>query len=70
VFAGDLDKHAYAFDAATGRVLWRADLPGAPGGGIVTYLAGDRQRVAFAVGMTNRVMRTTPASAKIAVFGL
>ncbi|HWW87343.1 MAG TPA: PQQ-binding-like beta-propeller repeat protein, partial [Vicinamibacterales bacterium] len=33
VFAGDMDKHAYAFDAATGSVLWRAELPGAPGGG-------------------------------------
>lgn len=70
VFAGDLDKHAYALDAETGGVLWRADLPGAPGGGIITYLVGNQQRVAFAVGMTNRVMRTTPASAKIAVFGL
>ena len=29
VFAGDMDKHAYAFDAGTGKILWRVELPGA-----------------------------------------
>jgi len=28
VFAGDMDEHAYAFDAATGAVLWRQICPG------------------------------------------
>jgi len=70
VFAGDMDKHAYAFDAENGRVLWRAELPGAPGGGIVTYLVDGKQRVAFVVGTRSQVFPVSAASAKIVVFGL
>ena len=46
VFAGDMDKHAYALDAGNGRVLWRSELPGAPGGGVITFLVNGNQRVA------------------------
>jgi PQQ-dependent dehydrogenase (methanol/ethanol family) len=70
VFAGDMDKHAYAFDAGTGSVLWRADLPGAPGGGVITYLVNGNQRVAFVTGTRSTVFPVSPASAKIVVFGL
>jgi alcohol dehydrogenase (cytochrome c) len=70
VFAGDMDKHAYAFDAATGKVLWRAELPGAPGGGVITYLVDGRQRVAFVAGTRSQVFPATPSSAKIVIFGL
>jgi alcohol dehydrogenase (cytochrome c) len=70
VFAGDMDKRAYAFDADTGNILWRADLPGAPGGGIITYTVGGKQYVTFAVGMRSRVFPVSAASAKIIVFGL
>jgi alcohol dehydrogenase (cytochrome c) len=70
VFAGDMDKHAYAFDASTGRVLWRADLPGAPGGGVITYLVDGKQRVAFVAGTRTQVFPVSPSSAKIIVFGL
>jgi alcohol dehydrogenase (cytochrome c) len=70
VFAGDMDKHAYAFDAATGSVLWRADLPGAPGGGVITYVVDGKQRVAFVAGTRSRVFPVSAASAKIVVFGL
>jgi alcohol dehydrogenase (cytochrome c) len=65
-----MDKHAYAFDAATGTVLWRADLPGAPGGGIVTYAIGGKQYAAFVAGTRSRVFPVSAASAKIVVFGL
>jgi alcohol dehydrogenase (cytochrome c) len=70
VFAGDMDKRAYAFDADTGNILWRADLPGAPGGGVITYTVGGKQYVTFAVGMRSRVFPVSAASAKILVFGL
>jgi alcohol dehydrogenase (cytochrome c) len=70
VFAGDLDKHAYAFDAATGKILWRVDLPGAAGGGVITYLVDGKQRLAVVTGTRSQVFPVTPASAKIVVFGL
>ena len=70
VFAGDLDKRAYAFDAATGDVLWRADLPGSPGGGVITYSIGGKQYLAFVAGTRSRVLPVSTASAKIVVFGL
>jgi len=70
VFAGDMDKRAYAFDAATGKILWRTDLPGAPGGGVITYAIGGKQYVAFVAGTRSRVFPVSPSSAKIVVFGL
>ena len=70
VFAGDMDEHAYAFDASTGAVLWRAELPGAPGGGVVTYMIDNRQCVAFVTGTRSQVFPVSASSAKIVVFGL
>jgi len=70
VFAGDMDKHAYTFDAAQGKILWRADLSGAPGGGVITYLVDGRQRVAFIAGTRGGLFTVSPGSAKIVVFGL
>jgi alcohol dehydrogenase (cytochrome c) len=70
VFAGDMDEHAYAVDAATGKILWRADLPGAPGGGVITYSVGGKQYVAFVAGTRSRVFPVSPSSAKIVIFGL
>jgi len=70
VFAGDMDEHAYAFDASTGAVLWRADLPGAPGGGVVTYMIDNRQCVAFVTGTRSQVFPVSASSAKIVIFGL
>ncbi len=70
VFAGDMDKHAYAFDASTGKILWCTDLPGAAGGGVITYVVDGRQRVAFIAGTRSMVFPVSAASAKIVVFGL
>ena len=52
VFVGDTDRYMYAFDAATGKVLWKSPrmltkLSGSP----VTYTAGGRQYVAFVTGV-------------------
>ena len=70
VFAGDMDKHAYAFDAESGKILWQTDLPGAPGGGVISYLVDGKQRVTFVAGTHTAVLPVTPASAKIVVFGM
>jgi alcohol dehydrogenase (cytochrome c) len=70
VFAGDMDKHAYAFDAGNGNVLWRADLPGSPGGGVITYMIDGTQHVAFVAGTRSNVFPVSTSSAKIVVFGL
>jgi alcohol dehydrogenase (cytochrome c) len=70
VFAGDMDKHAYAFDASNGKILWRTDLPGAPGGGLITYAVDGKQYVAVVTGTRSQVFPVTPASSRIVIFGL
>ena len=70
VFAGDMEKHAYAFDATNGKILWRTELPGAPGGGLITYAVDGKQYVAFVTGTRSQVFPASPASSRIVVFGL
>jgi PQQ-dependent dehydrogenase (methanol/ethanol family) len=70
VFAGDLGSHAWAFDADTGKILWQTELPGAAGGGVVSYMENGKQYVAFAAGTRSPIFPVAPASAKIAVFAL
>lgn len=52
VFVGDTDRYMYAFDAGTGKVLWKSPrmltkMSGSP----VTFMAGGRQYVAFVTGV-------------------
>jgi alcohol dehydrogenase (cytochrome c) len=70
VFFGDMTGTAYALDAKTGEKLWSQDLGGAIGGGVISYEAGGKQRVAFSVGMTSPIWPTTKTTAKVVVFGL
>jgi alcohol dehydrogenase (cytochrome c) len=70
VFVGDLASHAFAFDADSGKILWQTELPGAAGGGVISYLIGGQQRVAFVAGTRSPVFPVATASAKIVVFGL
>jgi alcohol dehydrogenase (cytochrome c) len=51
VFAGDWDRHMYAFDAGTGEVLWQTRLPTSAQGFPVSYEAGGKQYVAMPVGV-------------------
>jgi outer membrane protein assembly factor BamB len=70
VFAGDLSSHAFAFDAASGKVLWQTELPGAAGGGVVSYMVDGKQRVAYVAGTRSPIFPVATASAKIVIFGL
>jgi len=49
-FGGDWDRHVYAYDAATGKILWQTRLPASPQGFPITYLAKGKQYVAVPAG--------------------
>ena len=51
VFAGDFDRHVYAYDAATGEILWQTRLVTSAQGFPVTYLANGKQYVAVPAGV-------------------
>jgi alcohol dehydrogenase (cytochrome c) len=70
VFTADLGGRFYAFDAATGRVLWQHEMGQSTGGGIVTYLANGRQRVAIASGMKSPIWPGAAEASRIVVFGV
>jgi alcohol dehydrogenase (cytochrome c) len=51
VFGGDWDRHMYAYDAATGKILWQTRLPTSAQGFPITYMAKGRQYVAMPSGI-------------------
>jgi len=51
VFAGDWDRHVYAYDAASGKILWQTRLPTSAQGFPVSYLANGKQYVAVPAGI-------------------
>jgi len=50
-FGGDWDRHMYAYDAATGNILWQTRLPTSAQGFPITYLAKGKQYVAMPAGI-------------------
>jgi PQQ-dependent dehydrogenase (methanol/ethanol family) len=50
LFNGDVDRYFYAFDQATGEVLWHTRLDAAPESSPVTFTANGRQYVAVVAG--------------------
>jgi alcohol dehydrogenase (cytochrome c) len=50
LFNGDLDRYFYAYDQATGAVLWRTRLNAAPESSPVTYAVNGRQYIAVVAG--------------------
>jgi alcohol dehydrogenase (cytochrome c) len=70
VLFGDLGGNLYALDAATGQELWVADLGGAIGGAIITYMANGAQKIAVASGFTHIAWPTKIVTAKVVVLGL
>jgi alcohol dehydrogenase (cytochrome c) len=51
VFAGDWDRHVYAYDASTGKILWQSRLPTSAQGFPITYAAKGKQYVALPAGI-------------------
>jgi alcohol dehydrogenase (cytochrome c) len=49
-FGGDWDRHMYAYDAATGKILWQTRLLTSAQGFPITYLAKGKQYVAMPAG--------------------
>ena len=70
VFFGDMGGNFYAFDAASGKQLWSANLGGAIGGGVITYDTGIGQKIAVAAGMTSAIWPTSKVNGKVVVLGL
>jgi alcohol dehydrogenase (cytochrome c) len=70
VFAGDLSGAFYAFDAGNGNILWRTSFGQSVGGGVVSYCAGGRQRIAVTAGMRSALWADASSSSRIVVLGL
>ncbi|MEP6764670.1 MAG: PQQ-binding-like beta-propeller repeat protein [Gemmatimonadaceae bacterium] len=70
VFAADLGGTLYAFDAASGNVLWQSATGQSMGGGIISYGAQGRQRIAVATGMKSPIWPGGSAASQIVVYGL
>jgi alcohol dehydrogenase (cytochrome c) len=58
VFEGDLDRYFTAYDARTGKKLWRVRLNDVPNAPPITYSVGGKQYVALAVGAGSPYTRT------------
>ncbi len=70
IFTADLDGRVIALDAGKGDVLWHGKVEGAVGGGVISYRAGGRQRIAVAAGMNSPIWPLPKSTGKIVVFGL
>ena len=70
VFTGDLNGDVLAFNAADGNVLWKNNLGDPIGGGVITYLANNKQYVAVAAGITSKSWKTNAGNAKVVVYAL
>lgn len=70
VLFGDMGTHLYALDADSGKELWSTKLDGALGGGIVSYRADGKQRIAVVSGTNSPIWPVPEVTAKITVFGL
>jgi len=70
VFTADLNGNFYAFDANSGKILKQLALNEPVAGGVITYVAGFKQYVAVAAGMTSPLVWHTTGTNSIVVLGL
>jgi alcohol dehydrogenase (cytochrome c) len=69
MLTADMASDVLAFDAANGKLLHRMKIGQPTGGGVITYSAGGKQKIAVATGLEDRIMDThgTPT---VVIFGL
>ena len=76
VFTGDLDGRVLAFDATTGKELWShaaggaGGAGGAIGGGVVVFEAGNKERIAVAVGLNSPIWPVKGGPARVLIYAL
>ncbi len=70
VFTGDLNGDVVGLDALNGSVLWKHSTGAAVGGGVISYQAGGKQRVAVAAGMSPVNWPLAKTTARVVVYGL
>ena len=70
VLTGDLNGDVLVFNATDGKQLWKHSTGAPIGGGVITYLAGGKQYVAVAAGITSANWQTTGSNAKVAIYAL
>jgi alcohol dehydrogenase (cytochrome c) len=70
VFTGDLDGQLLAYDAASGKELWRDATGKAIGGGVISYQAGGTQRIAAATGMNAGTWNIKAGPARVVVYAV
>lgn len=70
LFTGDFNGDLLAFDAATGKILFKDRAGGPIGGGVITYAVAGRQYVAVAAGMKNAIMGTESGPASVVIYSL
>ncbi len=70
VFTGDLDGQLLAYDASTGKELWRHATGKAIGGGVISYQARGKQHIAAATGMNASTWNIKAGAARVVVYAL
>jgi alcohol dehydrogenase (cytochrome c) len=70
VFTGDLDGRLLAYDALTGKELWRDATGKAIGGGVISYGAGGKQYIAAATGLNAATWKVKAGPARVVVYAL
>ena len=70
VLTGDLDGNVIAYDASTGKELWRHATGKAIGGGVTSYAVGGRQYVAAATGLNAGTWQVKAGPARVVVYAL
>ena len=70
VFTGDLDGNVLAYDAQSGKELWRHATGKAIGGGVISYEAGGKQYVAVAAGLNSAIWPVKGGPARVVIYAL
>jgi hypothetical protein len=69
VLTADLNGDFLVFEGSAGKLLHRVATQQPGGGGVITYQAGGKQRIAIANGLVDRILGTQ-GQPQVLVFGL